>query len=113
MGFDGGIVVSKSLRFLLLASGWVVFGLLVSESAGAVQGLAVQGVQGQVASEVSWGSANGCVENAQTNDFGVLVPMSVARTVGVFAASPASSASIDSSGDRVWVGCVTSNAALA
>ena len=102
-------------RARLSAIAMLVSAMVVVASPGrgaAVQSLATQGVQSEVSSEVSWGSAGGCVQNIQTNDFGSLAPASRSVTLGSFAALPAASASVSASGARVWVGCVTSNVTL-
>ena len=78
----------------------------------AVQGSTVQGLQSEVGSEVSWGSAGGCEQNIEVNDFGLLSPSSSRARLGAFAALPAASASVNPAGARVWVGCVTSNTEL-
>jgi hypothetical protein len=72
-----------------------------------------QALTAEVSSEVSWGSADGCQQNIQTDDFGQLTPDALAPALGAFAALPAASASVTPSGAHVWVGCVTSNAPLA
>jgi hypothetical protein len=62
---------------------------------------------------ISWGSAGNCVQNTQAQDFGTLMPLSGQPQFGGFSALPLTEASSDSSGDPVWVGCVTSTGALA
>ena len=81
-------------------------------SGGAQQTSPSQGVQAEVSGEVSWGSAGGCAQNIQTNDFGALTPLPGSPLLKAFAASPEASASTDANGNRVWVGCVTSNGHL-
>ncbi len=73
---------------------------------------ASQAVQAAVASEVSWGSANGCTQNIQINDFGTLTPNANSPSLEPFDALPNQSASTDSRGNHVWVGCVTANTTL-
>ncbi|MGH2832844.1 MAG: hypothetical protein ACRDK2_08715, partial [Solirubrobacteraceae bacterium] len=51
----------------------------------------------------------GCAQNIQPNDFGTLTPNANSSTVGIFDAQPGALASTNSSGDHVWVGCLTSN----
>ncbi|HEY7934294.1 MAG TPA: hypothetical protein VID48_10775, partial [Solirubrobacteraceae bacterium] len=72
-----------------------------------------QGVKVDVATQVSWGSAGGCVQNIQTDDFGALTPSPSSVLLGSFGALPTVGASTDSHGNKVWVGCVTSNTGLA
>lgn len=72
-----------------------------------------QSLTAEVSSEVSWGSADRCRQNIQTDDFGQLTPASRTLSLGAFAALPATTASVAPSGAHVWVGCVTSNAPLA
>jgi alpha-tubulin suppressor-like RCC1 family protein len=79
----------------------------------AVQPVVPRAVRSQVTSEVAWGSADGCVQNIQMNDFGSRRPSVSEPTLGTFAALPAASASTDATGNHVWVGCVTSNTPLA
>ena len=103
----GGYLVAA----LLFAGG--IFAVVVGSavSGGAQQVGSSQGVQADVAAQVSWGSASGCVQNMQANDFGVLSPGS-SSVLGPFGASPVALASTDGSGNKVWVGCVTSNGSL-
>ncbi len=95
---------------LVLAAGIV---LLAAPSSYALRAAYTQGLAGEVAAQVSWGSANGCVQNIQTNDFGALTPNVGSSLVGAFDASPQAAASIDPAGHNVWVGCVTANTGLA
>lgn len=110
---SAGLVLRRGLSFALL----VLFGIFVSSGAmaagGVTQAQVEQGVVAEVATEVSWGSANGCVQNIKTNNFGTLTPSAVSPTLGVFDASPHALASIDPNGKSVWVGCVTANTGLA
>jgi hypothetical protein len=80
---------------------------------GGVTASTTQELEATVNSEVSWGSANGCVQNIKTNDFGELVPNPTAATLGSFAALPEAEASTDTHNNKVWVGCVTTNTELA
>ncbi len=68
-----------------------------------------QGVQATVQNQISWGSQGGCQQNVSTNDFGALVPGSGSSTFEGFDALPHASASTDTFGHHVWVGCVTAN----
>jgi streptogramin lyase len=81
-------------------------------SGGAEPGPPGQGVGADVESQISWGSASGCVQNVKANDFGELVPQAGGALTSDFDATPATAASRDSAGDHVWVGCVTSNGPL-
>jgi hypothetical protein len=72
-----------------------------------------QTLQATVSSQVAWGSAGGCTQNIQTNDFGALTPNTLTATLGSFDALPSANASTNSGGASVWVGCVTSNTTLA
>lgn len=71
-----------------------------------------QNLEATISSQVSWGSANSCVQNMATNNFGELVPNPTASTLGIFDATPHSSASTVGP-NHVWVGCVTTNSTLA
>ncbi len=79
---------------------------------GGVTASTTQELEATVNSEVSWGSASGCVQNIQTNDFGELVPSPTSDERGPFNALPESESSTDGSGNHVWVGCVTTNTDL-
>ena len=105
--------ISAGLRSssLLLMAGTVLLINVPSDSAG--ESATMQGLAAEVAGEISWGSANGCVQNIRTDSFGALTPQSDSSRVEPFDASPATSASVDSRGDHVWVGCVTTNTGLA
>jgi P2-related tail formation protein len=81
-------------------------------SGGAEQDPPGQGVDADVTSQISWGSAGGCIQNIQTNNFGDLTPGTSGSLTGAFAATPESAASIDGGGNHVWVGCVTANGPL-
>ena len=76
------------------------------------QAVSTQGIAGEVAAEVSWGSADGCVQNIQSNDFGELTPNAGSSRLGGFDATPQALSSTVAGGAHVWVGCVTSNAEL-
>jgi hypothetical protein len=65
-----------------------------------------QSLSTEVAAEVSWGSANGCMQNIRTDSFAALTPQADSSRVEPFDASPEISASVDPRGDHVWVGCV-------
>jgi virginiamycin B lyase len=95
---------------LLLAG--VAAMLVTPLASNAQQSDSSQGIQANVATQVSWGSANGCEQNIPSNDFGVLTPSATAPILGSFSALPASEASTNSSGQKVWVGCITTNATL-
>jgi hypothetical protein len=101
------LAVLASLLVLALLA-WVTF----TSASPALQARTGQQLGAGVSSEVAWGSANGCMQNIQINDFGELTPAYASPTLGAFAALPLTSASSDGSGDHVWVGCVTSNTAL-
>jgi hypothetical protein len=85
---------------------------LAPRSRAAEEASTEQSVEASINPEVSWGSAEGCVQNIQTNNFGVLTPEATTPEIGAFDASPESAASIDGSGNHVWVGCVTTNTGL-
>jgi alpha-tubulin suppressor-like RCC1 family protein len=105
---------ARPIKLIAVATVTALAGFLGSAtSCGAVQSVAPQDIQPQVNSKVSWGSADACVQNIQTNDFGLRRPAASESTRGVFAALPAASASTDASGNHVWVGCVTSSTRLA
>ncbi len=109
-------------RALRAVCEWLMLGLLAlfgvillagsPASGGAEQDPPEQGVGADVTSQVSWGSAGGCIQNIQTNNFGDLTPQVSGSLAGVFDATPQSSASVDHEGNHVWVGCVTSNGPL-
>jgi len=71
-----------------------------------------QELEATISSQVSWGSAGDCIQNIKTNNFGDLVPSPTTNTLGSFDATPTAEASEDSSGNHVWVGCVTTNTTL-
>jgi hypothetical protein len=79
----------------------------------APEAIETQELEATISSQVSWGSAGGCVQNIQTNDFGNLIPNPTEATLGSFDALPHGSASTDGEGHSVWVGCVTTNTELA
>ncbi len=79
-------------------------------AAGSTSG---QETAASIESEVAWGSANGCEENIQTNDFGALAPNANSAVLGFFDAAPHTLSSTGPSGEHVWVGCVTANTGLA
>jgi hypothetical protein len=85
---------------------------LAPGSRAAEEASTEQSVEASINPEVSWGSAEGCVQNIQTNNFGVLTPEATTPEIDAFDASPESVASIDGSGNHVWVGCVTTNTGL-
>jgi hypothetical protein len=105
---------------VLAGAALALFGLAASDTGaatvsggGGATATETQNIRAKVNSEVSWGSANSCVQNMGTNDFGLLTPSPTAATLGSFDALPHASASTDSGGNFVWVGCVTSNTTLA
>lgn len=87
--------------------------MLGATYSSATVGTQSQAIQATVASQVSWGSANGCQQNTNTNDFGQLTPSAGQATLGSFGATPAAQASTNSAGKKVWVGCITTNTTLA
>jgi hypothetical protein len=100
------------------AAALMAFGA-VSAQAGAVGGSpppeakVTQELEATINSQVSWGSANGCEQNIETNNFGELVPSATTNELGTFDALPHGTASTTLSGSHVWVGCVTTNETLA
>jgi hypothetical protein len=95
----------------LMFGGLLLF--LVSVPSGhAATSTQTQNLQAELNSQVSWGSAGGCVQNMATNDFGSLTPNPTSSTLGTFDALPHASSSTNLGGSHVWVGCVTSNAGL-
>jgi len=100
------------------AAALMAFGA-VSAQAGAVGGgpspeaKETQELEATISSQVSWGSANGCKQNIETNNFGNLVPSATENDLGSFNALPEGTSSTNLSGDHVWVGCVTTNETLA
>jgi hypothetical protein len=103
-----GRSLAAALAVLVCLGLFVVAPRVIAASATSGQETAVS-----VESEVAWGSANGCEENIQTNDFGVLTPHASAAAVGFFDASPHASSSTGPNDEHVWVGCVTANTGLA
>ncbi|MGH2831478.1 MAG: hypothetical protein ACRDK2_01780, partial [Solirubrobacteraceae bacterium] len=90
-----------------------VFALMITASSSMATATSTkQGLSAEVAAQISWGSANGCRENIQTNDFGALTPNSSSQQIGPFDATPHALASVDSHAEHVWVGCVTVNTEL-
>jgi hypothetical protein len=96
---------------LLGGAAIALFAFAASDSA-AVTATQTQELKATINSQVSWGSAGGCIQNMKTNDFGLLVPSSTSPTLGVFDATPEAEASTDTSSNHVWVGCVTTNTTL-
>jgi hypothetical protein len=105
-------VASRALGRLLLSAIVVLLWASVPH-ASAQMSTERQEINVQANSEVSWGSAGGCVQNIKTNDFGEIIPDSQLETIGGFNATPELAASRDAAGAAVWVGCVTSNNTLA
>ena len=99
----GGVSVAAALLWMAASSA----------PAGAATATQTQSLQAEVNTQVSWGSAGGCTQNMQTNDFGALTPNAFSASLGAFDAQPHATASTDSHGDSVWVGCVTANTTLA
>ncbi len=95
---------------LLGGAAIALFAFAASDSA-AVTATQTQELKATINSQVSWGSAGGCIQNMKTNDFGLLVPSSTSPTLGVFDATPEAEAS-EAAGAKVWVGCVTTNTTL-
>jgi hypothetical protein len=98
---------------MLLAGAALALFAVAASSSGAATATETQNLQAEISSEVSWGTAGSCAQNIQTNNFGALTPNPTAATLGSFDALPSASASTDSGGNHVWVGCVTSNVTLA
>jgi hypothetical protein len=96
---------------LLGGAAIALFAFAASDSA-AVTATQTQELKATINSQVSWGSAGGCIQNMKTNDFGLLVPSATSASLGVFNATPVGEASTDGSGNHVWVGCVTTNTTL-
>jgi hypothetical protein len=96
----------------LLATGAVALWSAVPSPGHAADEQQSQQLQTRLSTQVSWGTASGCVQNIATNDFGSLTPSLGADTLGPFDALPHASASTDEQGSHVWVGCVTTNGAL-
>lgn len=104
---------SAPVLVALLSGAAIVLFALAATSSHAVTASQTQSIQATVESQVTWGSANGCVQNIQTNDFGTLVPNFTNSTLGVFDATPEAEASTDANRAKVWVGCITANTTLA
>ena len=105
--------VLRASRELLVLFTLGVFALMITASSSmATDTSTKQGLSTEVATQISWGSANGCRQNIQTNDFGSLAPSSSADEIGPFDSTPHALASIDSHDEHVWVGCVTVNTEL-
>jgi hypothetical protein len=96
----------------LLATGAVALWSAVPSPGHAADDQQPQQLQTQLNTQVSWGTASGCVQNIATNHFGSLTPSLGTDTLGPFDALPHASASTDAHGSHVWVGCVTANGAL-
>lgn len=109
----GTIRRARAPIFVALLGGAAIalFALAASESA-ATAATQTQELKATINSQVSWGSAGGCIQNMATNDFGELVPSPTSSTLGAFDALPHTSASTSGT-NHVWVGCVTTNSTLA
>lgn len=107
------IALLGTAAFALLAWGASASHAAGSSSPPAPKATETQELEATIESQVSWGSANGCVQNIKTNDFGQLVPSPTKNELGSFDALPHSSASEDTNNNHVWVGCVTTNTSLA
>jgi hypothetical protein len=99
----GGVLVAVALVAMAAVSG----------SAQAATATQTQSLQAELNTQVAWGSAGGCTQNIQTNDFGALTPNAVSATLSPFDALSHALASTDGHGNSVWVGCVTANTTLA
>jgi hypothetical protein len=107
------------LAALLVGAAAIMFAIAIpaGEAAslgggGGTTATQTQELEATINSEVSWGSANDCTENISVNDFGDLVPSPTSDERGTFNALPETESSTDSSGNHVWVGCVTTNTDL-
>lgn len=86
--------------------------LLLTPNSRAAESSTEQNIRAEISPEISWGSANGCEQNIQVNNFGELTPEAYAPQIAPFDASPHATASTTPAGDFVWVGCVTTNTTL-
>lgn len=100
------------LAALLSGAALVLLALVPSASHASASAEQTQNLEASVNSQVSWGSAGGCTQNIQTNNFEGLVPSPTSATLGSFDATPESGASTAGTA-KVWVGCVTTNTTLA
>jgi hypothetical protein len=96
---------------MLLVLGAIALLVSAPSPGQAAQAARTQTLAAELNSEVSWGSANGCVQNIAVHDFGAITPNPSTSLRGVFDATPHAAASI-AGGNHVWVGCLTANASV-
>lgn len=90
--FRRGAAFSRATVLALAASGVLVVIAAPGSTQASSASTEQQALSAEVSSEISWGSAGGCQQNIQTNDFGSLTPAASEPTLGVFAALPTASA---------------------
>lgn len=103
-------------RGLAIAYATATLGVTFATATGAhaqTQAQSGQPLQTDVTTAIAWGSGDGCRQNMQPQDFGLLTSAPGSDERSAFGALPQSDASTDANGASVWVGCVTANTPVA